>query len=446
MKKIVSVTLALFLTACQQAPKQSKAPTVDNQASVISAILTVAPIQPNEKKLEQPRLPHQHNDVWQRIRSQLSITVPDNAEVAKWRDYYLSHPNFMVTISRRAEPFLYYIVEEIEKRGMPVELALLPIVESSYIPYGVSHMSAAGLWQLMPVAAKRFKIDQNWWYDGRRDVVESTRGALDYFQFFHDNFEGDWLNAVAAFNSGEGRVGRAIKKNQKAGLPIDFWSLNLPTETTHFVPKLLAIADILKRADEFNYKFTPIKNSPAIEVININSQLDISLAAKWADMDTKRLFRLNPGLNRWATAPDSQYQLMVPYASAKSFKNKLASTNKKDWLRWHSYQIKPGDNLGAISEKYATNVNALKKLNNLNSDTIRIGQRLIVPLTDTDAYPLQLAKLSQASITHIVKSGDNLWDISRKYKVKVQDIMRWNKLTTNSFLQPKQRLKIRFKS
>lgn len=442
MKKVVLILLSIILTACQQTPQVSNEQQGDNQATEISAILSAQAKLPDELKVEATKLPSQYNDVWQRIRSQLSIEVPDNKEVAKWRDYYLSHPNFMVTISQRAEPFLYYIVEEIEKRGMPVELALLPIVESSYIPYGVSHMSAAGLWQFMPISAKRFNMEQNWWYDGRRDVVTSTRGALDYFQFFHDSFEGDWLNAVAAFNSGEGRVGRAIKKNKRANLATDFWSLNLPKETTHFVPKLLAIADILKRADELNYAFTPIKNSPAIEIINLDSSLDISLAAQWANMDAKKLFRLNPGLNRWATAPDSQYQLLIPYASAATFKDKLASTDKKDWLRWHSYQVKSGDSLGRISAKYATNVAALKTLNQLNSDTIRIGQKLIVPLTDTDAYPLQLAKLSKAKITHTVKSGDNLWDISRKYKVRMQDIMRWNKLASNSVLQPKQRLKI----
>jgi len=446
MKQILLVASLLLLSACQNTPEVNKEIGDVNQAVAINAILTQTNQAVVTKTTPIAKLPHQHEDVWQRIRSQLTIEVPDNKEVAKWRDYYLSHPKFMMTISKRAEPFLYYIVEEIEKRNMPLELALLPIVESSYIPYGVSHMSATGLWQFMPVSAERFNIEQNWWYDGRRDIAESTRGALEYFQFFHDSFEGDWLNAVAAFNSGEGRVGRAIKKNKKANLGTDFWSLNLPNETTHFVPKLLAIADILKRADELNYTFTPIKNSPAIEIINIDSQLDISLAATWADMDAKKLFRLNPGLNRWATAPDSQYQLMIPYASAESFKSKLASTNKKDWLRWHSYQIKSGDNLGKISAKYATNVDALKKLNQLNSDTIRIGQRLIVPLTDTDAYPLQLAKLSKARITHTVKSGDNLWDISRKYKVKVQDIIRWNKLAANSLLQPKQRLKIRLKS
>ena len=442
MKKLILLTAVLFLGACQNIPDTQQEKDDVNQAAAINAILTQA-VKPLVKdNVLVAKLPHQHEDVWQRIRSQLSIEVPDNKEVDKWREYYLSHPKFMVTISKRAEPFLYYIVEEIEKRGMPLELALLPIVESSYIPYGVSHMSATGLWQFMPVSAKRFNIEQNWWYDGRRDIAESTRGALEYFQFFHDSFEGDWLNAVAAFNSGEGRVGRAIKKNKKANLGTDFWSLNLPKETTHFVPKLLAIADILMRADELNYTFTPIKNSPAIALVNIDSQLDISLAAKWADMDAKKLFLLNPGLNRWATAPDSQYQLMIPYAAAETFKNKLASTDKKDWLRWHSYQIKSGDNLGEISAKYATNVDALKRLNQLDSDTIRIGQRLIVPLTDTDAYPLQLAKLSKARITHTVKSGDNLWDISRKYKVKVKDILRWNKLAVNSLLQPKQKLKI----
>jgi membrane-bound lytic murein transglycosylase D len=444
MKKTCLIATILLLCACQTTPKINTDKNNLNQALVINTTSpqTILPVVTENAAIAK----HRYDDVWLRIRSQLTIEVPDNKEVAKWRDYYLSHPNFMVTISQRAEPFLYYIVEEIEKRGMPLELALLPIVESSYIPYGVSHMSAAGLWQFMPISAKRFNIEQNWWYDGRRDVVESTRGALDYFQFFHNSFKGDWLNAVAAFNSGEGRVGRAIKKNRKANLSTDFWSLNLPNETTHFVPKLLAIADILKRADELNYTFTPIKNSPAIAIVNINSQLDISLAAKWAEIDAKTLFRLNPGLNRWATAPDSEYQLMIPYAAAQSFKNKLAGTNKKDWLLWHSYQIKSGDNLSAISNKYATNVAALKKLNQLKSDTIHIGQRLIVPLTDTNAYPLQLAKLNKAKITHTVKSGDNLWDISRKYKVKVQDIIRWNKLTAHSLLHPKQKLKIRLKS
>ncbi|WP_019028634.1 LysM peptidoglycan-binding domain-containing protein [Colwellia piezophila] len=442
MKKIIILTVLLSLTACQQAPKVITEPVTKNQEKPSQLPLI------EEQKVESveitpmAKLPHEHDDVWQRIRSQLSIEVPDNKAVAKWRKYYLSHPNFMVTISKRAEPFLYYIVEEIEKRNMPVELALLPIVESSYLPYGLSNKSAAGLWQFMPVSAKRFNIEQNWWYDGRRDIVESTRGALDYFQFFHRTLDEDWLNAIAAFNSGEGRVGRAMAKNKRANLPSDFWSLKLPAETSEFVPKLLAIADILKRADELNYTFAPIKNSPAVAVIKVEGQLDISLAAQWANIDTSEIFKLNPGLNRWATAPDSSYQLMLPVSAADSFQAKLTSTNKKEWLRWHSYTVKSGDSLGKISQQYGIDILAIKKHNNLSSDIIRIGKKLIVPFNHSDMDPLGLAKFSRTKITHTVKSGDNLWDISRKYKVSVRDIVRWNKLSSNSLLQPRQQLAI----
>jgi membrane-bound lytic murein transglycosylase D len=368
--------------------------------------------------------------------------VPDNAKVEKWRKYYLSHPNFMVTISQRAEPFLLYIVEELEKRNMPVELALLPIVESSYLPHGLSNKSAVGLWQFTPVAAERFNLEKNWWYEGRRDVVESTRAALDYFEFFHRTFEQDWLNAIAAFNSGEGRVGRAIAKNKKANLSSDFWSLNLPAETVDFVPKLLAIADILQRSAELNYTFTPIKNSPAIELVNIDSQLDLTLAAQWANIDIDKLLQLNPGLNRWATSPDLTYQMLIPASGVDSFKNKLNITDKNDWLRWDRYKVRSGDSLSKIASQYPINVAGIKKINQLSSTTIRIGQWLIVPLTKNDFVPWQLAKTNQKKLTHIVKSGDNLWDISQKYKVRVQDIVRWNKISSNSLLQPKQKLAI----
>ncbi|GAA0817521.1 LysM peptidoglycan-binding domain-containing protein [Colwellia sp. D2M02] len=442
MKKILSLSFILLLTACQQTPNTTANTETTNQAQAVNAALTKPHVEPEVNIPESIKRPEDYADVWQRIRSQLTIEVPDNEAVAKWREYYLSHPNFMVTISQRAEPFLYYIVEEIEKRNMPLELALLPIVESAYLPYGVSSMSAAGLWQFMPVSAKRFNIEQNWWYDGRRDIVESTRGALDYFEFFHDTFDEDWLNAVAAFNSGEGRVGRAIRKNERANLATDFWSLNLPEETTHFVPKLLAIADILKNAEALNYSFTPIENKPALAIFELEEQLDLSLAAEWANVELAEIYQLNPGLNRWATAPDSNYQLLLPVAATNTFKENLSRTDKKDWLRWQRYQVKAGDSLGKIGALHNIDVAALKKLNDLSSDMIRIGQELAVPVTDYKAYPLALAKLNGSQVTHKVKRGDTLWDISRKYKVKVHDIVRWNNLPSDGFLKLEQKLKI----
>ncbi len=437
MKKIAILTFALCLTACQQTPVTQMPPHIVKQSPDTPRVEEQKPTSTVTAKTVIT-----YDDVWQRIRSQLTIKVPDEVAVAKWRKYYLSHPNFMITISERAKPFLYYIVEEIEKRNMPLELALLPIVESAYLPYGVSNKRAAGLWQFMPVSAKRFDLEQNWWYDGRRDIVESTRAALDYFQFFYRTFDQDWLNAIAAFNSGEGRVGRAIKKNKKLGLPTDFWSLKLPSETVDFVPKLLAIADILQHSTELNYTFSPIKNSPAVEIVNLESQLDLTLAAKWANTTPEKLLQLNPGLNRWATAPDMSYQLLLPAEVAASFKNKLASTNKAEWLQWHRYTVKAGDSLSKIAVLHTTNVAEIKKLNHLKSNNIRIGKVLIVPLSKNTIHPWQIANNTPKKLIYTVKSGDNLWNISRKYNVKIKDIARWNKLSTKSLLKPKQKLKL----
>jgi len=395
MKKITTLTVLLCLAACQQIPKSTNSQPITHQVEKAKPLLKDPVLEVELSNLKVAKLPFEHEDVWQRIRSQLTISVPDNSAVAKWRKYYLSHPNFMVTISKRAEPFLYYIVQELEKRNMPVELALLPIVESAYIPYGVSNKSATGLWQFMPVAAKRFKLDQNWWYDGRRDIVESTRAALDYFEFFHRTLGQDWLNAIAAFNSGEGRVGREIAKNKRNNVATDFWSLNLPSETDDFVPKLLAIADILKHSAELNYTFTPIKNKPAVVLVDLDSQLDLMVAAQWSNTDKKSLLRLNPGLNRWATPPKNKYQLLVPADKAEAFKEKLASTSKKDWLQWHRYKVKSGDSLSEIATEYATSVTFVKALNHLSSDIIFIGQVLTVPLTKSDTHPWQLAKLNK---------------------------------------------------
>jgi membrane-bound lytic murein transglycosylase D len=442
-QKFLPLFFLLLISACQQTPhvNNDTHTTNDNQASastIVNALETPATL----KQTSINSKSEIYDDIWQRIRSQITITVPENKEVAKWRSYYLRHPKFMVTISERAEPFLYYIVEEIERRNMPIELALLPIVESAYLPYGVSHKSAAGLWQFMPVAAKRFNLTRNWWYDGRRDIVTSTNAALDYFQFFHRTLGQDWLNAVAAFNSGEGRVGRAIAKNKRANKAIDFWSLDLPAETTAYVPKLLAIIDILQRAEELNYIFTPIKNAPAVATVTLDNQLDITLAAKWSNIEAKELIRLNPGLNRGVTPPIAKHQLLVPITSVESLQEKLASTKSKQWLRWHRYTVKSGDTLSEISSRHTVKVAAIKQLNQLNSNNIRIGQTLVLPLTSNILDLSDFTRYGTKKRFHIVKSGDNLWDISRKYKVKVKDLVRWNKLANNALLQPNQKLKL----
>lgn len=440
MKKLTLVCAVFLITACQQTPKLAHPAIEKTNLSLEKATIEVV------KKVEviTPKIiaPHEYDDVWERIRKQLSIAIPKQPAIEKWKKYYLSHPRFMATISKRAQPYLLYIVEEIEKRNMPVELALLPIVESAYLPYGVSHKRAVGLWQFMPVSAKRFDVKMNKWYDGRRDVIESTRAALDYFEFFHSTFDQDWLNAVAAFNSGEGRVGRAIKRNLKIGKSGDFWSLKLPSETNDFVPKLLAIADILKNSRSLNYEFTPIENKPALDFVTIKHQLDLELAAQWSGVDIGVLQQVNPGLNYLVTMPNQTYQLAVPFDSAPNLRAKLASTPSKHWMRWLDYRVKSGDSLSAIAAKYDTKTNDIKAVNDLTANTIYIGQILTIPLIDYDKSTWRSATNKGRKIIHTVKSGDNLWDISRSYKVTVKDLVRWNKIATGSLLKLKQKLVI----
>jgi FOG: LysM repeat len=234
----------------------------------------------------------------------------------------------------------------------------------------------------MPQTDERFDLKQNWWYDGRRDIVQSTRAALHYLSYLHKTLEGDWLNAIAAYNSGEGRLMRAIKKNHKKHLPTNFWSLDLPRETTAYLPKLLALADLLKRSDEFNVTWKPIINAQVVEVFDVRSQIDLALAAEMADMRLTELYRLNPVFNRWATDPNGPHSLQLPIDKAQQFSEKLDNTDITNRLRWQRYEVNSGDSISVIAKKFTTSPNSIISLNKLDSYTIRIGQELLIPLTD----------------------------------------------------------------
>ncbi|SFC14287.1 lytic transglycosylase [Pseudoalteromonas denitrificans] len=390
------------------------------------------------------------DDVWERINYQLSIPVPQNRAVVTERNYYAKHQKYLNRISTRGAPYLYYIVEEVEKRKMPIELALLPIVESAFDPFGFSHRSASGIWQFMPVTGERFDLKQNWWYDGRRDIVQSTRAALDYLSYLHKTLEGDWLNAIAAYNSGEGRVLRAIKKNRKKHLPTDFWSLDLPAETTAYVPKLLALADLLKNQKEFNVTWKKIINAQVIDVVDVGTQIDLALAAQMAEINITELYRLNPAFNRWATDPDGPHNLLLPIDKIAAFSKKLAKTKVEDRIRWQRYQVQKGDSLSVIANKFKTSTDSIKTLNKLSSNMIKLGQHLFVPLSNGQIDNKHLSKQMKFATktsspkgkksSYIVKKGDTLWDISHAHGVTIQQLSNWNKLKTSAMIKPGQKL------
>lgn len=391
-------------------------------------------------------------DVWQYVGQNLSLDFEDNKRIVSQRNWYLKHPSYMQRVAKRAKPFLYLIVERLESENMPMELALLPIVESAFDPFAYSHGRAAGMWQFVPATGKRFGMKQTWWYDGRRDVMASTDGAIAYLKYLNEMFDGNWLHALAAYNSGEGRVMRAIKKNKKAGKSTEYWALDLPRETRAYVPKLLALADILKNAETYAFKWPVIENIKVTEEVDVGSQIDLALAADMAGLTVEELHALNPGYNRWATDPEGPFKLLVPVDKAATFSDAIAATETKERLNWVRHKIKSGDSLLKLAHKYHTTTDIISQVNELKGNVIRVGEYLVIPvaLKSLDFYSLsqeqRLAdtqskhKSGTYQVKHKVKNGDTMWDISRKYKVNMRSLAKWNGMAPTDMLRPGKEL------
>ncbi|MCA1767148.1 MAG: LysM peptidoglycan-binding domain-containing protein, partial [Idiomarina sp.] len=456
--KYCMVASSLALGGCQNTMLFSdNDPIKTNQPSELK--LTPIPeeiiSQPAEKEVAAAEpvelTPQQQDELWVRIRQQLQFEVPDVPRVQSQRNWYVSHPEYLDRVAKRAEPYLHLIVQELEKRDMPIDLALLPIVESAFDPFAYSHGSASGVWQFIPGTARQYGLDINWWYDGRRDVFAATHAALDYLQALHRYFDGNWMHALAAYNSGEGRVAAAIRKNERLNKPTDFWNLSLPRETRAYVPKLLALSEILANSEEYGIAWYPIENQPKLEVVETPAQIDLALAADMADMPLDVLHQYNSGYNRWATAPNGPHRLLLPNQNAEKFKQALNETEPKDWLSWTRHEVKSGESLLTISNKYNTSVDVIQQVNDISSHIIRAGEHLLVPVATLNIENYKLSKdqrredrqdqkRSGKRIEHIVQSGDTLWDLSRAYSVNLRDLARWNSMAPGDYLRPGQEL------
>ena len=309
------------------------------------------------------------------------------------------------------------------------------------------------MWQFIPSTGKHFGLQQNWWYDGRRDVVAATRAAFDYLDSLAARFDGDWELALAGYNAGAGTVQRAIKRNRQQGRPTDFWSLKLPEETMRYVPKLLAIAKVMADPQQYGITLAEIPNRPYFENIDIGSQLDLALAADMAGISIEELYQLNPGFNRWATAPGGPHRLSIPVEHSERFSEALDALEPEKRLQWNRYQIRPGDNLGSIARKHNTTVALLRQVNKLNGNNIRAGRHLLIPVSTrsldqyTHTAEARLAKTKSRQrkgkrLTHRVVAGDTLWDIAQRYQVSHQALARWNGMSPRDTLHLGQQLVI----
>lgn len=387
------------------------------------------------------------------LRADLELASIDEPTVQRELDWYVRHPDYLQRVFSRAQLYLPHIAAELSARNMPAELALLPIVESAFDPFAYSHGRAAGLWQFIPGTGRRFGLKQNWWYDGRRDVLESTRAALDYLSFLHASFDADWLNAVAAYNSGEGHVARAIRKHKAAGKPIDFWSIRrqLPKETRTYVPKLLAITEILRNPKKYGLKLPVVPNRMPFEVVDTGGQVDMTLAAELAGIETAELYALNPGVNRWATDPDGPHRLLIPIETSEQFRQGLAELGDRQRVKWTRHRIKNGETLGHIADRYATTTAVLRQINGLRGSMIRAGRHLMVPhaIKSMNSYTLSAEvraartrnkARSGTKTEHVVRAGESFWSIAQRYGVTTRQLAAWNAMAPRDTLSVGRRL------
>jgi membrane-bound lytic murein transglycosylase D len=386
--------------------------------------------------------------VWDRIQAKPMIQYDDNLRIEKQATVLLRDNKYVYRVSLRSKPYIYYILEEIDKRGLPRELALLPVIESAYRPTAYSRSRAAGLWQFIPSTSRFLGMKTNWWYDARRDVITSTQYALDYLQTINKKFDGDWLLTLAAYNAGHGRISRAIARNKKKGKPTDYWSLKLPTETMNYVPRFLATSRIFTRPDDYQVSLYPVANKPHLEIVNIESQLDLKLAAEMAGMTPAEIKTYNPGFLRWTTDPNGPHRLVLPIQKRALFDQKFAALDKSDRLRWTEHRVRKGETLSGIATRHGIRVSVLKSSNQLKGSLIRVGQVLQVPLGHQQKAGKRQAALTTVTVQngysyYTVKSGDTLWQIARTHKVTTQSLLALNNLRKNSILQPGQKIKIR---
>lgn len=376
-------------------------------------------------------------DLWERIRRGFAMPDLESELVRQQVQWYASRPDYLSRMTDRGSKYLFHVVEELERRNMPTELALLPFIESAFNPQAVSSAKAAGMWQFIPSTGKHFELRQNVFRDDRRDVLASTRAALDYLQKLYALF-GDWHLALAAYNWGEGSVGRAIAKNKKAGLGTAYTDLNMPNETRQYVPKLQGVKNLVARPEAFNVRLPHIPNHPYFQAVSITRDIDVELAAKLAEVRLEDFKALNPSANRPVILAAGTPHLLLPWDNAEVFARNYqayAGGRLASWTAWvaPSHQ-KPAD----VAKRFGVSEAEFRTVNQIPPRvTIQAGSVLLVPRSGTQADDVashvadngQLRLVPDVVVRRtLVKAGkqDTVLSLARRYKLNAADVASWN--------------------
>ena len=497
--KFLCLSFALIVAGCSDTPKE---PLVVNGQPPVSrpyyGAVKEAPRLHFKKRIK--NLFARHDTVWERMLSLYAFPEVNNYRVDAELNYYLDHPDYIARVQERAAPYLHLILDEIEAKNLPGELALLPVIESAYIPEAYSRSAASGLWQFIPSTGRLYGLDQNAWYDGRRDVYASTVAATTFLKELSEEFNGDWFSALASYNYGKGNVNKAITRNEYQGLPTDYWSLDLPKETEDYVPRLLAVAKLFANAEQYGIRLQNIPNKPYCEVVNVGSQLDIDKAAELAQTPLSHFLKLNPCFKKGSTAPDGPHRLLIPAHRVQTFKQNLArlpfeerveqrqrdeeqlaekirqnelvaqkmrdeEEERLENRRKHEvvlakqrsftasptqlYKVSRGETLSAIAKNYGTSVDDLRHINKLSKSQVNSGSYLKVPASSHASIIKEISKSAKPKVStgggqvYIVKKGDTFFNVSKRFSVSRSAIAAWNNISPNSNLQSGQKLVIK---
>ena len=423
------IFISLLITSCQQIPinesnKKFVGDNIDKQNLEIDL-----------KKQE--KIISYHSDIWSYILTNSSYTSDGlDEQTLMYMNRHLQDLDKFKEFLNDSYYFMFFVIEELENAKLPIELAFLPYIESNYDPFSISSSGAVGMWQFMPRTGRTYDLERSWWNEDRHDPFKSTTAAIKYLKYLYERFDQDLYLTLAAYNAGPSFLDRQIKRNQRRGLNTDYWSLDLSIQTRNYVPKFIAIKELIINSDQYDIELPFIPYEPVVAKIEIPGQVEILTLSEYLNIKPELLYKLNAGYTKWASAPSEKSVFYIPIEQYDYFQTSENPFSDSNQINWISHTVETGDSLWSLARKYDTEVRIIREINFLENDLLSINATLLIPLSKTESnnfIPYEM---------HIVSEGDSLWRLAKKYNLEVIDLARMNNIDVNSYLQLGQQLTI----
>ena len=421
------IPLLILIVGCQQIEVYQENPSElnDIDIGIEENVIEISTTQP-------------YQDVWDFIKQNNTSQNTNilNDQVLAYMNMHLKDLDKFDEYLNDSYYFLYFVIQELEKNNLPLELAILPYIESNYDPFSISSSGAVGIWQFMPRTGRLYQLDKSWWNEDRHDPFRSTEAAVKYLKYLYQRFDQNIYHTLAAYNAGPSLLDRRINQNKRRGMDTDFWSLNVPVQTKNYVPKYIALRELILNSDNYGIKLPQIPYEPVVKKISIPGQVEVLTLSEYLDIKPELLYKLNAGYTKWASAPEDESVFYIPSEKYILFEDEDNPFKNSNQINWISHIVQSGDSLWSLASKYDTEVKIIKKINYLNNDLLSINDTLLIPLSKSKSnnfIPYEM---------YIVSEGDTLWSIAKEYNIEIRDLSRMNSIDENSYLQLGQQLSI----